>query len=408
MKVGIYINTVLPEAGGGYTFESQLLNAIITHQKQNGSGHKFVLLVNSGMQDIDVGNIKVVDLREKRRFCLANKIRFYILFLCRKAASRKTLEKSRIENILRTEGIEFLIYIKQRDLLTLDVPYMTIVWDLQHRLQPYFPEVSNHHIWKQREERQKILLQRAAYILTGTNAGRKQIERFYQVPTERIIVNPMPVPGLIKDFTDEEISQVLAKYRLGKNYLLYPAQFWPHKNHATLLKAVELLKSRYNLLIDVILTGADHGNKNHIQYIAQKLGITEQIRMPGFIDRKELSILYKKAFALIYVTFFGPDNLPPLEAFAFGCPVIASNVDGAEEQLGNAALFVNPHQVDEITESIYKLYQNPSLRNELIKKGCEQINSLSQCNYLQKIISALNEFEIIRNCWSSSEAYIVK
>ena len=67
------------------------------------------------------------------------------------------------------------------------------------------------------------------------------------------------------------------------------------------------------------------------------------------MKRPELIALYRHALALTFVSYFGPDNLPPLEAFALGCPVITSAIEGVDEQLGNAALYVNPDSVSNLS-----------------------------------------------------------
>src|SRR5207237_6148870 len=78
--------------------------------------------------------------------------------------------------------------------LTLEMPFITTVWDLQHRLQPYFPEVGQEKQWEKREQLYATTLRRASFVITGTEAGKADIELFYQVPTERIKILPLPTP----------------------------------------------------------------------------------------------------------------------------------------------------------------------------------------------------------------------
>ena len=120
-------------------------------------------------------------------------------------------------------------------------------------------------------------------------------------------------------------------------YLLYPAQFWSHKNHATLLRALALLPE-YTLAC----VGSDKGYLDHVRGLARELGVLDRVRFLGFVETDELVALYRGAHALVYLSFFGPENLPPLEAFALGCPVVQADVAGAREQLGDAALLVPP------------------------------------------------------------------
>ncbi|HKK16250.1 MAG TPA: glycosyltransferase family 1 protein [Gammaproteobacteria bacterium] len=403
MKIGIYLNYSSPGIGGGYIFEQQLLEQLIAVQSM--TKHEFVVLFR-GKYDSS-GRIDVIDLNEGsgKNPGLVRKIRNYCIKRQYNITSNEELERARVEKILRENRIQFLIYLKQGDLLTFDIPYLTVVWDIQHRIQPFFPEVSYNRAWQKREFTLHILLQRATFVVTGTKAGKRQLEKYYQIDPERIIVNPMPLPQLDTEVDKDEVRNVLERHHLSGNYLLYPAQFWPHKNHMALLRTIRLLKDKYNLEFDLVCTGSDMGNRSYIENSAARLGIGDNFRYLGFVDRKELSVLYKKAFALSFVSFFGPDNIPPLEAFISGCPVIASAVDGADEQMGEAALLVNPSDADNIADAVYYLYRDPEVRQSLINRGYEQIKYLYRGNYLDNILNALDNFETVRECWNDQDTY---
>ena len=109
--------------------------------------------------------------------------------------------------------------------------------------------------------------------------------------------------------------------------------------------------------------------------------------------------LYRNAFALTYLTFFGPENLPPLEAFALGCPVIASDVAGAQEQLGECALLVDPKSPEEIASAIKSLRDDPDLRKTLVDCGFSRASRFTGRDYVRGVFRILDEFEPIRRCW---------
>ena len=92
---------------------------------------------------------------------------------------------------------------------------------------------------------------------------------------------------------------------------------------------------------DIVFVGADKGTQKHVMAEAEALGVARRVHTLGFVDRERLVALYQHAEALIYPSLFGPDNLPPLEAMALGCPVIAARVDGADEQIGDAGILVD-------------------------------------------------------------------
>jgi glycosyltransferase involved in cell wall biosynthesis len=186
---------------------------------------------------------------------------------------------------------------------------------------------------------------------------------------------------------------------LRKNYLLYPAQFWPHKNHANLIHAITILRDRHKLKFSLVLVGTDKGNKNYITKLASEFEIGNQILFLGFVPRQDLIALYENALALTYVTFFGPENLPPLEAFALGCPVIASNVSGSEEQLGDAALMIDPKSPQQIAIAIKEINENRELRNTLIQRGKIRALKWTSDDFVREMFPFFNEFESIARCW---------
>ena len=126
----------------------------------------------------------------------------------------------------------------------------------------------------------------------------------------------------------------------------------------------------------------------------------------GFVDLETLAALYKQALAMVFPTFFGPDNLPPLEAFALGCPVIASDYSGSEEQLGDAVLSFAPTDERGLAEHILRLSGDETLRKELTAKGKERAELSTPDTFIRGIFDILSEFELIRRCWSDKDRYV--
>jgi len=119
----------------------------------------------------------------------------------------------------------------------------------------------------------------------------------------------------------------------------------------------------------------------------------------GFVPHDEFVWLYRHALALVYVTLCGPENMPPLEAFALGCPVVASRVAGAEEQLGNAALLVDPKSPKHVAEAIKAVHDDAELRHLLTQRGRERAPKWRGQDFVRGVFSVLDEFEPIRRCW---------
>jgi glycosyltransferase involved in cell wall biosynthesis len=390
MKVGIFLGNFKPEVGGGYTFENEVFQSLV--ELSSKTHHTFVLFgwSKEPPQELSFENIEYISI--PRDFVRSKLSQIAIRFF-------KIGDHTELEKFILMCGVEIMWYLTPFVCLTKELPYITIVWDLQHRLQPFFPEVSTRGRWDSRERLFSLILRRASVVIAGTKAGKNEIERFYQVPADRIRILPHPTPRVAPDAPPSDGKQVLAKYNLPEGYLFYPANFWSHKNHVGLLLAVKLLRENYNLVFPVVFVGSDQGNLQYIKQRVAELNLSTQVHFLGFVPREDLISLYRNAFALTYLTFFGPENLPPLEAFALGCPVITSNVSGAQEQLGDAALLVDPKDHNQIALAIKSLHEDRSLRHTLIQRGLQRAQRWTGKDYVKGVFSILDEFEPIRRCW---------
>ena len=149
----------------------------------------------------------------------------------------------------------------------------------------------------------------------------------------------------------------------------------------------------------LVCCGSDKGNLGYLKERTAEFGIVDRVRLLGFVKHSELLALYRHALALTFVSYFGPDNLPPLEAFALGCPVIASALEGVDEQLGSAALYVNPDSASEISQAVLRLKNEPGLREALVTAGQIRASELTADDYAAKIIELLDSLELRFACF---------
>ncbi|WGS03078.1 glycosyltransferase family 4 protein (plasmid) [Bradyrhizobium sp. ISRA443] len=379
--------------GGGYT----LLNCLMEAVKSVSTSHTFVIIgdalvardKNSGKS----GWLEIVKPAAKAigAMPLARQLRHWQ----RRAASPLVADSS-WDRLLRGAEVDIAWLLGTDD--PVSVPYVMTVWDLQHRLQPYFPEVSTSGWdWQARERHYQRCLPRASRIITGTEVGKQEVTRFYGVAPDNIAVIPLPAPQLAA--SRESGARMRDKYGIDGEFILYPAQFWPHKNHINLLLALERIKREAGLALRLVLTGSDKGNLGYVRETVSALGLAAQVDILGFIPMADLSGLYQEALVLAFPSFFGPDNLPPLEAFALRCPVVAARVAGAEEQLGEAALFFDPADPQDIARAILQIHHDRALRSQLIERGARLAAERTPRAYVERVCRLLDDFVPIRRCW---------
>ena len=314
--------------------------------------------------------------------------------------SSEPSEPSWPASIYRREGIQFIIYLAPwLGEIEMDIPFALIVWDLQHRISPWFPEVSAGPEWNRREKNYVELLRRATMIYTGTGQGRDEVVAYYQIPPERIKVLPFLTPGFVLEAAKApRDADRLSKFGLPVHYLFYPAQFWAHKNHVLVLEACRIIRDESGWDIGVVFTGADKGNLNYVREYSDRLGLENCVKFLGFVEKADILELYRGALCLVFPTFFGPDNLPPLEAFALGCPVIASDIPGAREQLGDAAILVSPTNERALAEAILGL-RNDEMRTQMVDAGLAVAAKADWDDYGRRLLDSVNEFASVRRSW---------
>ena len=398
MKIGVYFSEKDPRSGGGFTFETSVMDALL--ERLNALEHRFVFLGPSGevaarlaSRGHEVVDIPTTGLR--RAIVKMPRVRDAVARGVKPVLTR-TPFRTNLDELVASTGVD-LLWCLGPDVPSMEIPYVMTVWDLQHRLQPYFPEVSANGLWSGRERYYSSALRRATLIVCGTEAGRDEIERFYGIPRERIVLAPHPAPAFDTDAPDD--GTVLATYGLQPGYLFYPAQFWPHKNHATLIEALGILSEQRGVELDLVLSGSDWGdNRPYVAGLAAERGIAGRVKMLGFVERSHLPALYRNALALTYVSHFGPENLPPLEAFSFGCPVIAADVPGAREQFGDAVLLVDPRSAESIASAVLEVREEAT-RERLVDAGTARVGAFTTADFVERILTSIDRFEPVRRCW---------
>jgi glycosyltransferase involved in cell wall biosynthesis len=396
MNVGVYLGNFTPDLGGSFTFQDNILRSLEAME----SPHRFFVFVYGDQNWVKPvsGRITYVALSEEQS--LRKRIRRRLRLAEEQAPTERPLQKE-----VERYQIDLMWFVSQRFEMV-DIPYICTVLDLEHRVHPFFPEVSvTGNPWEDREKSFGSMIPRAAYIISGTEAGKQQIIDFYHPEPERVRVIPFPVSSFAREDRASANDRADAD-AAPRPYLFYPAQFWPHKNHVVLLHALKLLREEYHLDLGLVFCGSDKGNLGYVEETARELGVAPYLQVLGFVTTEKLYALYQHAFALVYPSIFGPDNLPPLEAFAIGCPVIAAKVAGAAEQLGDAALLVDPLSEQEIASTVRRLGSEEGLRQSLVLKGRERVQRLSSQDYAGEVLKLCDEFTRYRRCWSRKEKYI--
>lgn len=259
------------------------------------------------------------------------------------------------------------------------------IHDLMHRYERKYKEVSNYGKYIHKENHFINICKHSIGIMVDSELGKRHVHESYQFPLENIYVLPY-IPQESINNGDNNID--INKYKLPSKYILYPAQFWPHKNHIRLIKAIYYLK---NDLPDIhlVLVGSKKNEYKSVAKLVLELNLDDVVLFMGYVPERDLMEFYKRATAMVMPTFFGPTNIPPLEAFAVGCPVAVSNVYGMPELVGDAGLLFDPTNVEDIANVIKRLWLQDDLRQQLIQNGLYKSKQWGQEEFNNKLFQII-------------------
>ena len=276
--------------------------------------------------------------------------------------------------------------------------YITTAFDLCHRDTPEFPEVRNFGQFQNRERYFNNSLTPAILVITESEHLSDLLQQRYGVDHERCLAIPTAPAHFLQDEFSVKTSLVLNEYELQEGYFFYPAQFWSHKNHVRILEALVLLRET-GVNLRVVFVGADKGNRSYIENLVVSNSLIEHVKILGFVPAEHMRALYEGCTAVVMPTYFGPTNLPPLEAWMIGKPLIYSA--NLKEHAGEAAIYVNPDSATELADAM-KTCTDPKIATSLVKLGVMRLNQIDQLRERSEteLINRLLQYSARRRCWA--------
>ena len=304
------------------------------------------------------------------------------------------------EKKLLRQGVDFIFFVtpSPKPFYLQQINYAITVYDICHKEYPEFSEVNSYNIFYLRERILQYCLGPSTYVITESDELKKKIASIYKKDEDRIITIPNRPSPLLK-YDKNNLKSVIFE-NLPKNYFFYPAQFWEHKNHIKILYAIDKLKNS-NIDFNIVFCGKDKGNLKNITKTVEKLNLQKNIFIFDFLTHEEVSELYQNAIALLMPTYFGPTNIPPLEAWAYGVPVIYSK--HLQEQTMDAALYCDPDSLESIADCMFKVQTDVNLRSNLINNGNKMLKlvEMQRKNSLNELVKKIVLFKNRCKTWES-------
>lgn len=232
--------------------------------------------------------------------------------------------KTPFENFLEKNNINYLFFLDPspmvKDFKKLNFTYT--IFDIEHRENKDLDEYKNN-VSSKRERDYFYACEKCSALVVGTRNLKEKISDIYNIEHEKIfdLIFPPPIINS-KKAQSSAILDIIEKKNIKNNFILYPAQFWSHKNHQYIIDAIYYMKKKDNLKYKIIFTGHDRGNLNKIKNSIKEKKIKEDFIIFDYIEDSDLSYLYRNCLAVVIPTIVAPHTFPLYEAFYFRKPVI--------------------------------------------------------------------------------------
>ncbi len=233
----------------------------------------------------------------------------------------------------------------------------------------HFPEQVSFFIKKFYQNFQQRYLQKANKVLTVSHFVKNDIVENLKIPAEKIQVVHNGGNEAFQPLSNISQKEIREKYANGHPYFFYVGAVHPRKNIHGLINAFDLFKNKTNTPHQLLIGGRFAWQTGKVKTAFDNATHQKDIHFLGYVTNEELPQLMGAAFAFVYVSFFEGFGLPLLEAMQAEVPLITSNISSMPEVAEDAALQVNPHDLDDIVKAMLQFFENENLRKEKIQKG---------------------------------------
>jgi glycosyltransferase involved in cell wall biosynthesis len=377
------LTPVLPggENGGAKVFVLELLRRLAEHAPRT----QFVLLTQANAHDelaaLDSANVRRLMVLGNRPRSLRAQGKGVFSRVLAHLPGRLRGAVARLRHAWLTfskrSGSQSLLRDLNADLLfcpftaptyfDLNIPTVCVIYDLQYKTYPQFfaPEDVAH-----RNRTFLEAVRRSAALAAISDYSRETAIAEGELDPTHIKTIHLHISrhSLRNASRDESILGRL--HLVAGKYLIYPANFWKHKNHEMLLTAFGIAR-RSGLADDtrLVCTGAPGARQQWLIKAARALGLEDYVLFPGYLTNAELLALVTNSSGVIFPSLYEGFGLPVVEAMATGVPVACSNVTSLPEVAGDAAILFDPRIPEQIAHAIISLAHDKQLTARLVRAG---------------------------------------
>lgn len=248
-----------------------------------------------------------------------------------------------------------------------------------HDMIPYmFPEtVGRGYLKAFLKEMPKVMMESDG-IIAVSESSKKDILSIFDYPADNIhVIGEAPEP-IYRPMDKQKTAEILKeKYGIVNDYILYVGGFGLRKNVKSLLLGYYLLKKEENISWHLVLPGKRSGEFERLDAMVEALELKDFVHFCGYVPVTDLPWFYNGASVMVYPSLYEGFGLPPLEAMATGCPVVAAKASSLPEVLGDAPIYFDPLNSVALAEALWSIYSNPENRKNYSEHSLAQAKKFS-------------------------------
>ena len=310
-------------------------------------------------------------------------------------------------NFLKKNDFDLIVFLNPSNFANFcgDKSFIINIWDLDHKYNSQFPEHTSNYTYEKREKLISNVIFRAFKIFVPHEKIKKDLVKIYRCNEEIIEVQtliPYPPELYLENKNKIDYNKLFLKLNLpiNKKYIIYPAAYWPHKNHKYIIDAALKLKSAKKNF-HFIFCGPDIGNYKYIKKNITNNKLENCISTFNLLNDNELISLYLNCSAVIMPTYGGPTNLPIFESFFFKKPIFYSDQLLDDSELKNSVISIDLNDPDDFVKKVEIINDKTQVEN-IVNNGANYYKKFcDDQNFINKYRSVFKNFNYLKSRWKS-------
>lgn len=298
-------------------------------------------------------------------------------------------EQYYLPKAVKETGVQLLHCTSNTAPISLKVPLILTLHDIIYLEKWNFTQGTSYQIAGNLYRRWNVptAVKLSKHILTVSDFEKDRINNYFGFKNDLVSTAYNGVGKHFKTITNqEELLRTKKLYNLPDDYMFFLGNTDPKKNVIGVLKALSILKQKGKLKSKLLMLDINREYLNSLMNQINDLSLMDDIVFSGYVPNNDLPAIYSQANLFLYPSLRESFGIPLLEAMACGTPIITSNTSSMPEVAGNAAVYINPFEADELANAIMELTDNNEKKQELILNGKKRVEQFTwEANAIQTL-----------------------